>query len=79
LPSGSRLVLYSDGLVERRGESPDVGLARLADWARELRPRPSEEFADELLRRMRDGDDYTDDVALLVVDLNGHGHADGRP
>jgi len=27
---------------------------------------------------MRDGDDYTDDVALLVVDLNGHGHADGR-
>ena len=39
LRPGSRLVLYSDGLVERRGESPDAGLERLADWARELRPR----------------------------------------
>ena len=39
LAPGSRLVLYSDGLVERRGESPDAGLARLADWARELRLR----------------------------------------
>jgi len=75
LPSGSRLILYSDGLIERRGESPDTGLARLADWSRELRPRPSDEFADELLRHMSDGDDYTDDVALLVVDLNGVGHA----
>jgi serine phosphatase RsbU (regulator of sigma subunit)/anti-sigma regulatory factor (Ser/Thr protein kinase) len=29
LPSGSTVVLYTDGLVERRGESIDVGLERL--------------------------------------------------
>ena len=33
LPAGSMLVLYTDGLIERRGESLDVGLDRLADVA----------------------------------------------
>jgi serine phosphatase RsbU (regulator of sigma subunit) len=33
LGSGSTVVLYTDGLVERRGESLDVGLDRLADAA----------------------------------------------
>ena len=31
--AGATLVLYSDGPVERRGESLDVGLERLADGA----------------------------------------------
>jgi PAS domain S-box-containing protein len=33
LEPGSLLVLYSDGLIERRGERPSVGLARLAEAA----------------------------------------------
>ena len=34
LPAGSMLVLYTDGLIERRGESLDVGLERLAKTLR---------------------------------------------
>ena len=34
LPPGSTLVLYSDGLIERRGEQLDVGMRRLADLLR---------------------------------------------
>ena len=40
LPAGSMLVLYTDGLIERRGESLDVGLERLAESLRE-RPGPA--------------------------------------
>ena len=66
---GSRLLFYSDGLVERKTESFDSGLARLASWAQQLRASPCEEFADQLLDRVYDGDEAADDVALLVVDL----------
>ena len=65
---GSRLVLFSDGLVERKTELVDTGLARLAEWARELRESTCEEFADGLIARLCDGAVAGDDVALLVVD-----------
>ena len=66
---GSRLVLFSDGLVERKPELVDTGLARLAECARALRESTCEEFADGLLARLYDGAVAGDDVALLVVDL----------
>ena len=31
VPSGSLLLLYTDGLIERRGESLEVGLERLKE------------------------------------------------
>jgi anti-sigma regulatory factor (Ser/Thr protein kinase) len=65
LPPGSTLLLYTDGLVERRGHSIDVGIkaaaAVLAD-ARELSPAEcAERLINGLVHRAHD-----DDVALLV-------------
>ncbi|MEU9591711.1 PP2C family protein-serine/threonine phosphatase [Streptomyces sp. NPDC048219] len=66
---GAILVLYTDGLIERRGEDIDVGLARLADsLARHGRADP-EPLADALLADLLVNDDTTDDTAIVVVRL----------
>lgn len=63
------VVLYSDGLVERREESIDVGLERLHQAATSLHGRPIHAIADELLRRTL-GPDRSDDVVLVVKQLD---------
>jgi anti-sigma regulatory factor (Ser/Thr protein kinase) len=64
LAPGARLLLYSDGLVERRRESLDVGLARLAERAAAAGAGPG--WSDELVRTMLAGAG-DDDVALLTA------------
>ncbi|MET8679693.1 SpoIIE family protein phosphatase [Streptomyces sp. NPDC004647] len=59
------LLLYTDGLVERRGEDIDVSLARLADLRLPV-TGDLEELLDELLRRL-EGDAAEDDVAVLAA------------
>jgi signal transduction histidine kinase/DNA-binding response OmpR family regulator/serine phosphatase RsbU (regulator of sigma subunit) len=71
LPPGSLVLLYTDGLVERRGESLDVGFDRLAAAAGDCAMLPAGAACDELLRRMRPAGGYTDDVALLAIRLVG--------
>ncbi|MGZ8804904.1 MAG: SpoIIE family protein phosphatase, partial [Microbacterium sp.] len=66
LPAGSLLVLYTDGLVERRGESLDVGLERLAETLRQA-PTEVEDVADVLLRELLDDAAPQDDVAVLCI------------
>ena len=70
MPPGSLLVLYTDGLVERRGESLDAGMARLAAIVEDS-PDDLEQLADGLLARLlpADGGDAItdDDVALLLL------------
>jgi serine phosphatase RsbU (regulator of sigma subunit) len=65
LPPGTTLVLYTDGLVERRGEPLDTGLDRLVGLVGELSALPTDELCDQLLQRL--GGDAEDDVALLVL------------
>jgi serine phosphatase RsbU (regulator of sigma subunit) len=66
LHDGDTLVLYTDGLVERRGESLDVGFARLAAAVGSIADGQSpEELADELVAELVPGGGH-DDVALLV-------------
>ncbi len=65
LPPGSTLLLYTDGLVERRGLVLDVGLTRLRQTALALADRPLEDFCDAMLERMGAG--TSDDIALLAV------------
>ncbi|MFH8473338.1 SpoIIE family protein phosphatase [Streptomyces sp. NPDC018000] len=65
IPEGSRLVFYTDGLVERRDRDIDVGLnllrATLAG-----RDRTPEETCEDVLDTMVSGQP-TDDVVLLVA------------
>ena len=63
LPPGAALVFYTDGLVERRGETIDVGLELLT---RTVRTAPAETLCGTIVAAM-DVDKPADDVALLVV------------
>lgn len=65
MPAGTTLVLYTDGLVERRGESVDVGLARLAALSGELAARPLADLERTLSPLLAGG--ARDDVAALAV------------
>lgn len=60
------LVLYSDGLIERRDEVIDEGIARAAKVLEEHRDLPVEALADTLLEMMAIPDN-PDDVALVCV------------
>jgi serine/threonine-protein kinase RsbW len=65
LADGETLVLYTDGLVERRTASIDVGLERLADVAsRSLVGSPR--LADEICDALLDGESQ-DDVCVLTL------------
>lgn len=64
---GDQLVLYTDGLVERRDEDLDDGLERLRRTAGDLRSLPPEEQARQLVRRVRGRGDAEDDTAVLVA------------
>ncbi|WP_435190564.1 SpoIIE family protein phosphatase [Streptomyces sp. bgisy126] len=65
LPEGSRLVLFTDGLVERRGQDIDRGLAELRTA---LGPpdRAPEATCDAVLDSLPPGEQH-DDIALLVA------------
>ncbi|MER6166316.1 SpoIIE family protein phosphatase [Streptomyces violaceorubidus] len=65
LPAHSTLLLYTDGLVERRDEPLDSALDRLRRRAADLAREPLETFCDELLIGL--GADNADDIAVLAV------------
>ncbi|MEE1942687.1 SpoIIE family protein phosphatase [Streptomyces sp. TRM 70361] len=66
---GSVLILYTDGLVERRHESIDVGLKRLAESLARHSDRGPEEIADSLLDDLGMNNGTADDAALVVIRL----------
>ena len=63
---GSVVLLYTDGLIERRGSTLDDGLDRLRRGLEELAGRPLGELCDALLERMLQGTPE-DDVALVAL------------
>jgi serine phosphatase RsbU (regulator of sigma subunit)/anti-sigma regulatory factor (Ser/Thr protein kinase) len=62
---GSTLVLYTDGLVERRSEPIDVGIRRLADIV-EHATGSVDEIADTVVKELETSE-HADDIALVVV------------
>ncbi len=66
LPPGSLLVLYTDGLIERRGRSLDSGFAELAESLRSGGVEP-EAACERILADLLATDPPMDDVALLVM------------
>ena len=67
LAVGATLALYTDGLVERRGELIDRGIQRLGRALSATAGIDLPSRADEIVLRMLDGIDRDDDVALLCV------------
>jgi serine phosphatase RsbU (regulator of sigma subunit) len=66
LSPGTTVLLYTDGLVERRGSTLDDGMDRLVGHLRDLAGTSLEELCDALLERMVQGTPQ-DDVALVAV------------
>jgi serine phosphatase RsbU (regulator of sigma subunit) len=67
LPPGSTLVLYTDGLIERRNQrSLDQGFAMLADSVRASLPDP-DTACEAILDALLGEEPPNDDVALLVM------------
>lgn len=65
LAPGTTVVFYTDGLVERRGETLDVGFGQLLERLAGRQDDDAETLCDLLLDGM--GGEHQDDVALLVL------------
>ncbi|OBH58922.1 SpoIIE family protein phosphatase [Mycobacterium sp. E2479] len=66
LPPGSTLMLFTDGLVERKHESIDEGIARAADVLAQTMTSPLDTVADVVLRELAPAAGYDDDVAMVI-------------
>jgi len=66
LTAGATLLLYTDGLVERRDQPIDDHIDRAAVVVTETIELPVETVADEVLRRLAPDGGYDDDVAIVV-------------
>lgn len=66
---GSTLVLYTDGLIERRHEDIDTGLHRLADSLTGHRTADPDQLAEAILTDLIPPAGITDDTALVVLRL----------
>ncbi|MEV6737789.1 SpoIIE family protein phosphatase [Streptomyces sp. NPDC051104] len=66
---GDTLVLYTDGLIERRAESIEAGLNRLKDVLCRQCSLSPERLADALLARLGVAGGARDDIALVIVRL----------
>jgi serine phosphatase RsbU (regulator of sigma subunit) len=64
VPPGATLVAFTDGLVERRGEVLDQGLARLREMA--VREQLDEDLLARLAHELTP-DDHRDDTALVSI------------
>ena len=67
LAPGATLILYSDGLVERRGEAIDAGLEELRQAAQRSRRLTVDDLCEALVGEMLDGRPIKDDVVVLAI------------
>jgi anti-sigma regulatory factor (Ser/Thr protein kinase) len=66
LPPEATLILFTDGLVERRDSPIDAGLAHVAEVLNDTLGLTAESVADAVLREMAPAEGYDDDVAIVV-------------
>jgi serine phosphatase RsbU (regulator of sigma subunit) len=64
--AGDRLLMYTDGLVERRGEDADTAMARLITALRSPYPGSPDQWLSAVVEDVRDPT-RDDDVAALFV------------
>jgi anti-sigma regulatory factor (Ser/Thr protein kinase) len=63
---GATVLLYTDGLVERRGESLGVGIERASTALNQCRHSHPDYVADQLMNDLVPAAGFDDDVALLL-------------
>lgn len=68
VPAGGVLFLYTDGLVERRGEALDRGFERLCAALHSGAP---DVVCQDVIRRLLGGRGPSDDVAVLAISRSG--------
>ncbi|HWH30670.1 MAG TPA: SpoIIE family protein phosphatase [Mycobacteriales bacterium] len=73
LAAGDRLLLYTDGLIERRDRSLDDGLELLRATAAELAGLPIADAVRELTTRLLQDEVGRDDVCVLLVGWDSTG------
>ncbi|MGX1887667.1 PP2C family protein-serine/threonine phosphatase [Streptomyces sp. NPDC055287] len=66
---GDTLVMYTDGLIERRDEDIDASLARLTTALAQVSTLAPDPLADALLDRLGTAAGAADDIALIVIRL----------
>ncbi|MGZ4515845.1 MAG: ATP-binding SpoIIE family protein phosphatase, partial [Mycobacterium sp.] len=66
LPPDSTLMLFTDGLVERKHESIDDGIDRAAAVLVKTTTLPLDSVADAVLRELAPAAGYDDDVAMVI-------------
>lgn len=74
---GDILLMYTDGLIERRGEDVTVGIARVAQRLQAWRPgSPLDGLCDELIASLA-AEPQIDDMCVLAVSRPGPDRAQG--
>ncbi len=66
IPPRATLLLYTDGLVERRRSGLDDGIARASVLLQDGRDSTLDDLANQIMSRLAPPDGYQDDVALLL-------------
>jgi serine phosphatase RsbU (regulator of sigma subunit)/anti-sigma regulatory factor (Ser/Thr protein kinase) len=66
LPAQATLLLYTDGLVERRRSSLEHGISRAATLVRDGRASTLDDLADQVMSSLTPSGGYQDDVVLLL-------------
>ena len=73
LPAGGTLLLYTDGIVERRDMWIDEGIERLMEAAGRVPGKDPESLLDELVGTLVGKEGATDDVAVLALQTRAPG------
>jgi serine phosphatase RsbU (regulator of sigma subunit)/anti-sigma regulatory factor (Ser/Thr protein kinase)/transcriptional regulator with GAF, ATPase, and Fis domain len=66
IPAGATLLLYTDGLIERRRKALDLGIARVAAVVQEGRTSTLDQLASQIMSDVAPSGGYQDDVVVLL-------------
>jgi len=66
LPARATLLLYTDGLVERRRSALDHGISRVAALVQDGRASTLDDLANQIMSRLAPSGGYQDDVVILL-------------